>query len=109
MGLSNTIITEEDFKCSKCKKSLRMSSKYDKATTGDEIHLQSKDLYGAAYVFKVGHKIVVTWGDLKFESNSDAKWEGCGMCYHCNNLETFDITIEKGIITKITQFTRRSS
>ncbi len=101
MGLSNTIITEEDFKCSKCNKSLRMSSKYDKATTGNEIHLQSKDLYGAAYVFRVGKKITVTWGDLEFESNSDAKWEGCEICPHCNNLDTFDITIKGGVITEV--------
>lgn len=102
MGFSNTIITEEDFKCSKCKKSLRLSSKYKGVKSGNEIHLQSKDLYGGSYVFKVGEKIIVSWGDLKFESNSNAKWEGCAICPHCHSLEIFDIIIKYGVIDKIT-------
>lgn len=101
MGISNTIVTEEDFKCSKCKKSLRWSSKYDKIKIGNEIHLQSKDLYGGAYVFKVGHKIVVSWGDLKFESDSDTKWEGYSTCPHCHSLEDFDIIIKNGIVAEV--------
>ena len=100
MGLTNEIITKEDIKCPKCKKSLRYNTEHP--SYKGKIIFQSKDMSDRCNVWYVGDKIIIHDGGLKFVAEGDDIWSGIHGCPHCNTTFECDIIIEKGVIKEIT-------
>lgn len=101
MGLTNTIIDTSKI-CPLCGKEIWPKEKYKNVSEEEQfIHWSSKDLADRCNVWKLGERLTLTDGLLKFEATGDDIWSGCAKCHNCE--EYFDalIFIRKGIIDEI--------
>ena len=99
MGMFNTIVTKEDMKCLKCKKTLRYITEHHDYK--NKILFQSKDMFSRGNLWYVGDKITFQDGLFKFTTEGNDVWTGVHGCPHCHAYHECDIIIEKGFVKEI--------
>lgn len=101
MGLTNTIIDKTNL-CPLCNQEFFPKGKYKSIPEDKQvIHWQSKDISDRCNIWKLGERVIICDGMLKFEATGNDIWSGCSRCYNCEESMDALIFIRDGIIDEI--------